>query len=384
MTRIAWKWTDEPGGAEIWRAVTGAGHHIYAVGGAVRDAVLLRPIGDIDLATDARPEAVTKAARAAGLRVVPTGVDHGTVTVVAERPYEITTFRKDIETDGRRARVVFTDRLEEDAARRDLTMNALYSDELGKVWDPVGGLNDLKSGRVRFIGDAGERIREDFLRSLRYFRFLAHYGKNRSLRDSEDIAAISANLDGLDTISAERIGAEFKKLFSAERPAFSVRLMEKAGVLDRLLPGATADAIDRLDSVEARENIPPWSLRRLAALRVAGLKQGLRLSNAEDREVNAISNALEADEELAVLAYRFGQDAARDAALIRAAESGKLLAADWKKEIKRGGQADFPIKASDLTPLSGVELGEKLRALESRWLASGMQASKEDLLKAAG
>ncbi|CAN0587043.1 unnamed protein product, partial [Ectocarpus sp. 12 AP-2014] len=190
-------------------------------------------------------------ARVAGLKPVPTGIDHGTVTVVADHdPFEITTFRRDVETDGRRAVVAFADTLDEDAKRRDFTMNALYARIDGTVIDPLGGLPDLRARRVRFIGDATDRIREDYLRSLRFFRFHAWYGNPDNGMDSDALAAIASHLDGLESLSRERVGAEMVKLLAARDPAPAVAAMRATGVLGRLLPGADDRALAPLIHLE--------------------------------------------------------------------------------------------------------------------------------------
>ena len=195
------------------------------VGGCVRNTLLGAPVADIDIATDALPERVMDLSAKAGLKAVPTGIDHGTVTVVSEGvPHEITTFRRDVETDGRRAVVVFSKDVAEDAARRDFTMNALYATPDGEIVDPLNGLPDLEARRVRFIGTASHRIQEDHLRSLRFFRFHAWYGDPAGGMDAEALAAIAENLEGLSVLSRERIGAEMLKLLSAQIPPHLLRV----------------------------------------------------------------------------------------------------------------------------------------------------------------
>ena len=175
--KITGDWLRHKGTVAVMAALEGAGHRALFVGGCIRNAILAEPVGDIDIATDAKPDAVTKAAERAGLRVVPTGLDHGTVTVIAGgRAHEVTTFRRDLATDGRHATIAFSTRLEDDAARRDFTMNAIYADRDGTIVDPLNALADLQSRQLRFVGDPASRIREDYLRILRFFRFYAWYG----------------------------------------------------------------------------------------------------------------------------------------------------------------------------------------------------------------
>jgi poly(A) polymerase len=235
--KITGDWLDHTGTQALCAALEAAGHRALLVGGCVRDALLGEPVGDVDLTTDATPDAVTRIAEAAGFRTVPTGIDHGTVTVIAEgRPHEVTTFRRDVETDGRRAVVAFSTEIAEDAARRDLTMNALYADRSGTVIDPLGGLADTLSRHVRFVGDPETRIREDYLRILRFFRFHAAYGDPGGGIDADGLAACAALAEGLDGISRERIHAELRKLLAARDPAPAVAAMAQSGVLARILP----------------------------------------------------------------------------------------------------------------------------------------------------
>lgn len=219
--------------------------------GCVRNALLGAEASDIDIATDAHPERVVELAAGAGLKAIPTGIEHGTVTVVSGGiPHEITTFRRDVETDGRRATVAFSDTVSEDAARRDFTMNALYARPDGTLLDPLGGLPDLNARHVRFIGQAKDRIREDYLRSLRYFRFHAWYGDAAAGFDPDALDAIASNLDGLERLSRERVGAEILKLLAAPDPAPAIAAMRGAGVLGAVLPGADDRSLAVLVSLE--------------------------------------------------------------------------------------------------------------------------------------
>ena len=242
MKQISAAWVSDPATQRVCAALTEGGAQALFVGGCVRNALLDTPVSDIDIATDALPNRVVELAQAADLKAIPTGIDHGTVTVVCDHiPHEITTFRRDVETDGRRAVVAFSDKVEEDAARRDFTMNAIYARPDGTVLDPLLGLPDLEARRVRFIGTAQNRIREDYLRSLRYFRFHAWYGDAQAGFDADALAAIAGNLDGLSTLSRERVGAELLKLLAAPDPAPSVAAMRSTGVLARL-PGARSSS----------------------------------------------------------------------------------------------------------------------------------------------
>ena len=373
--RIAWDWLDHPGTQALCAALEAAGFQALLVGGCVRNALLGRQVADLDLATDATPEMVTRIAEDAGFHVVPTGLAHGTVTVIARhRPHEVTTFRRDVETFGRHATVAYSTNVTEDAARRDFTMNALYADRRGAVIDPLGGLPDLMGGLVRFVGDADERIREDYLRILRFFRFYAHFGANGI--DAEGLAACAAHSAMLETISRERIGAEMKKLLSAPDPAPALAAMVQAGVLLQVLPGADAGAMAVL--VHLEQDVPPDPLRRLAALGGQDVAERLRLSRKEAATLDALRAALSSDETAAVLGWTLGAARARDAVLLRSALSGQPVP-QVQAEIDRGARAAFPVKPADLS-LEGPALGAALRDMQARWITSDLRLSRSALL----
>ena len=377
--RIEGDWLSAPALRAVFAMLEGAGHRAYVVGGAVRDAVMGRSVGDMDIATDAPPEAVTTLAEAAGLRAVPTGLDHGTVTVVSDGvPFEITTFRRDVETDGRRARVAFTDDLAEDARRRDFTMNALYLEGDGTVVDPVGGLADARARKVRFIEDAGQRIAEDTLRILRFFRFNAVFGADGLEADA--LAAVADHLDGLEGLAPERIGMEMRKLLAAPDPSTVLAAMAQIGVLMRVLPGAEAAMVPMLVAAEAEAGVAPDAMRRLAALGGEDSVAHLRLSRAEANRLEVLRGGMASAEGPGALGYRHGADAARDIMLLRIA-SGMPAPEGWAGLVDAGANAVFPVMAQDLMPeLSGKALGDRLKVLEAEWIASGFTKSREELL----
>ena len=378
--KIAGEWIEAAHVQQVLHMLTDAGHQAFLVGGCVRNALLGQPVADIDISTDAMPERVVALAGATGLKAVPTGIEHGTITVVAEGVgHEITTFRRDVETDGRRAVVAFSTRIEDDAARRDFTMNALYADATGAVVDPMGGLADLWARRVRFVGDADERIREDLLRILRLFRFHAWYGDPEEGLDAEGLAACAANSAGIETLSRERIGHEMRRLLAAPDPSQSVAAMQATGILARVLPGADARALAPLVHLEP-PYAPDW-IRRLCVLGGTGHADGLRLSRAEARRAETLAAALAAGESAAVTAYRHGAEIARDVVLVMAASAGTEPPAGWEDRVAQGTTAVFPVASGDLMPVfSGAALGARLRELEERWIASGFELSREQLL----
>lgn len=380
--RIDAPWLTSEPLAAIFAAFEAAGHRAYLVGGAVRNAVLSEPVGDLDLATDATPAEMKALASAAGIKAIPTGIDHGTMTLIAGGvPFEITTFRRDVETYGRHATVAFSTDMKEDARRRDFTMNALYAGLGGEVIDPLGGLGDTLARRVRFIEDANQRIQEDYLRILRFFRFHAQYGGDRGI-DAEGLAAVAANLDGLDSLARERIGAEMLKMLAAPNPAPAIAAMAQVGALARILPGADTRALAPLVHLEAIHATPPDAIRRLAALGGEDARSALRLSNAEDTHLGVLRDGVGSMSDAGTLGYLHGAKAARDILLLRAALLETSLSPESLDAAAQGASAVFPIAAKDLMPaLQGPALGARLKALEKHWIDSGFALTRDDLLK---
>lgn len=380
--RITEPWLTGAAPQAVCAMLAEGGHQAWFVGGCVRNALIGAPSSDIDITTDATPERVTELARATGFHPVPTGFDHGTVTVVVEgAPFEVTTFRRDVETDGRRAVVAYAGSIEEDAHRRDFTMNALYADAAGAIADPLGGLPDLEARRVRFIDDAHDRIREDYLRILRFFRFHAWYGDPEQGLDPEALAAIAELSDGIETLSRERVGAETKKLLAAPDPGPSVAAMVTTGVFSRVLPEADARALPVLVHHEQALGVSPDPMRRLACLGGNDHMDRLRLSKAEARHLGRLRDHIGNPEGPAALAYRLGAEEGRDVVLLNAALLETPVPADLHEALQAGAAASFPVTPRDLMPTyQGPALGEKLAALESRWIGSGFTLSRDDLL----
>lgn len=378
--RVDGDWRRRAATQAVCAALADGGHRALFVGGAVRNAILGLPVVDVDIATDAPPGAVIALVTAAGLRAVPTGLAHGTVTVVAEGlPHEVTTFRRDVRTDGRHAVVAFTDDLAADAARRDFTMNALYATPGGEVIDPLGALPDLTARRVRFVGDPAARIAEDHLRILRFFRFHARYGDPGAGMDAGALAACAAGAAGIDTLSRERVGSEMRKLLSAPDPAPALVAMAEGGILARVLPGADPRALAPLIGIE--DGCAPDWLRRLAALGGDSPEPRLRLSRAEARDLAALCEAIGRADSPAVLGWRLGGARGADAVMVRAAVAGRPPPPDWRQEVARGAAATFPVSAADLMPgLEGAALGARLQAIEARWLASDLRLTGPALL----
>ncbi|MEO1107316.1 MAG: CCA tRNA nucleotidyltransferase [Pseudomonadota bacterium] len=382
MKQISAPWVSDPATQTVCAALTQGGAQALFVGGCVRNALLGVPVSDIDIATDAHPERVIELAQKAGLKAIPMGLEHGTITIVCDHvPHEVTTFRRDVETDGRRAVVAFSDKVEEDAARRDFTMNAIYAQPDGTVLDPLSGLPDLQARRVRFIGTAENRIREDYLRSLRYFRFHAWYGDADAGFDADALAAIAANLDGLSSLSRERVGAELIKLLGAPDPAPSVAAMRSAGVLTHLLPEADDRALAPLIAIEQAAGAAPDPVRRLAAIATPEDVATLRLSRAQLQRMTRMREEAQATTSVAELGYRYGDDGGLHETLLRCAFFEHPWSENLRQALHHGAAARFPISAADLIPdFTGPALGKKLAELEARWIASDFTLTRAELL----
>ncbi|MCG8442215.1 MAG: CCA tRNA nucleotidyltransferase [Caulobacterales bacterium] len=376
------------------------------VGGCVRDAVMGRPVSDIDIATPLGPQAVIAALEAAGLKAVATGLAHGTVTAVADgRPFEITTLRRDVSTDGRRATVAFTEDWEADSRRRDFRLNAIYADPEGALFDPQGGVADARAGRVVFIGAPGERIAEDYLRILRFFRFTAWFVDGAP--DADGLAACAAHRDGLGRLSAERVWRELAKLLGAPDPRAALSAMADSGVAAEILPEAFA--LDLIDALVACERLEAWAadpLLRLEALipRLADLAARvgarLKLSNAEQGRLEGWARtvldprALLGADEGAMARALYPCD--RQGALDRARLAFALDRAGDREADAQGyrrligfiegwERPSFPVTGGDVLATGvaeGPQVGATLAALEALWVRGGFRAGRTQLLAA--
>lgn len=374
------------------------GEETRVVGGAVRNALLQAPVGEIDLATTAVPDEVVRRATQAGFHSVPTGIEHGTVTVVIDgKPFEVTTLREDVETDGRHARVKFGRDWKRDAERRDFTMNALSLKRDGTVVDLVGGLPDLHARKVRFIGDAETRIREDYLRILRFFRFHAAYGEGPM--DRKGFAACIRARGGLETLSRERVRAELFKLLVAKHAVPALAVMSETGLLGAILGGVPLLAsYSNLMKVEAAAKLPKDAVRHLAALGVCivedadRLRERLRLANAEHERLRSVGDrwwqiSPQAGEAAAkALLYRIGAENFRDRAAIALARSqAKDDDKAWLDLIAlpdRWAAPEFPLKARDFIErgvAKGPALGAALARAEAAWIAAGFPQDNVNL-----
>ncbi len=371
------------------------------VGGCVRNALMGKPVADIDIATRLDPDAVIAAARAAGLKPVPTGKAHGTITVIADGDvFEVTSLRRDVATDGRRAVVAFTQDWAEDAQRRDFRLNALYADADGVIYDPTGGLDDLAERRFVFVGDAETRIREDYLRILRLFRFEAWYGRGRI--DPAALAAVEKLRGGLHKLSAERVWAELKKLLSAPDPRAVIEVMRDFGLLDLMLGvNGSLRVLSGIIAQDVEYGLAPDSLLRFVALadggpeRIRTMAAKLKMSNAEARRLEgavnpaarddvrkAWSDSAAAERAIMTLGARAFEDQVRLEAAGEVAPPPRdwTLLAQFAREWK---EPEFPVKGGDLILLGyepGPMLGDALDELKALWIADRFEPTRDELI----
>ncbi|MFI4965789.1 MAG: CCA tRNA nucleotidyltransferase [Caulobacterales bacterium] len=358
------------------------------VGGCVRNTLIGQPVSDIDIATVLTPDRVTQALRAAGLKAVPTGVEHGTVTAVAGgKPFEVTTLRRDVATDGRRAVVAFTDDWGEDAQRRDFTLNSLYARRDGTIFDPTGhGVADARAGRIVFVGEAEQRVREDYLRILRFFRFLAWYGSGPA--DAAALAACEALRDELKTLSAERVSKELLKLLAAPDPREAVALMGRTGVLGEVLPAPIdLDRFNGMVAIEEDQLFENDPVLRLAALLpddqigATQFAERLRLANAQRDRIAAALGPTPAfkswmsPREIRRSLYRLGAQAFRDRAKLAWARAERTATTpQWRGMIALGEgwtPPTFPLTGQDVIAAGAPEgpmVGRVLREIEDWWI----------------
>jgi poly(A) polymerase len=369
------KWRSRRGMERLLAALGGDEGLTRYVGGAVRDDLLDLPVSDVDLATRIEPDEVMKRLEKARIKAVPTGIDHGTITAVSDgHPYEITTLRRDVTTDGRRATVAFTSDWEEDAARRDFTINALFADvRTGEIFDYFGGLDDLQARRVRFIGDPLKRIAEDHLRILRYFRFHARFGAGAP--DPAALDACTARANDLMALSRERIADELLKLLGLPDPAPTVGIMLERGILKPVIPEITAERLDDLHALIATEDsagLPADGLRRLAALLppeavvADSVAVRLRLSNKARKRLACVA-VRDVGDVAEALAYRVGTDCAVDRLLLAGEPQAAAKIASWRPpRLPIGGGA---LIARGLP--EGPIVARTLRKIEQRWVDAG-------------
>lgn len=392
-------WLRKPETQAVLAALQANGQQARIVGGAVRNALLGAPVRDIDIATTAKPSETQRLASKAGLKAIATGVEHGTVTVIAEHtPFEVTTLRRDVETDGRRARVAFTDDWTADARRRDFTMNALYVDADGTLFDPLGGYADLTAQRVRFIGDAGERLREDYLRILRFLRFSAEYGQGAL--DPTGLAACLAAKGNLARLSRERVRAELLRLLVAPHAVAVVGVVADDFVAPVLPTAPDVHLFGRVAEIEAANAREPDGVRRLGALAGARLgmaerlKDALRLSAKEYERLARLSlpdaafDAIVPEADGKAFIYRLGRTAFCDGLIVAWARgTAPVDDAQWRERldlVERWQAPQLPVRGADVTELGvppGPQVGRVLAAFEDWWISADFPTDTELLAK---
>jgi poly(A) polymerase len=398
LPRLDAGWLREGALARLLALLDRDGEEARVVGGAVRNTLLAEPVGDVDIATTATPEQVIARVEAAGFKAVPTGIEHGTVTVVAEgRPCEVTTLREDVETDGRRAKVAFGRDWQRDAERRDFTMNALSVTRDGTIYDYVGGWVDLQLRRVRFIGEPATRIAEDYLRILRFFRFHAAYG--RGAPDAAGLAACMAARQHLDRLSRERVHMEMFKLMVAPHAVPVLAVMSEAGLLLPVLAGVPLLAsFANMSKIEAALELAADPVRRLGALALFivedadRLRERLRLANAEHERLHAMADGwwrisvANAEQDGRAALYRLGREHFTDRVLLAWTRSPAGVADTTWHELarlpERWAAPDFPLKAADFVKrgvAKGPALGAALRAAEEVWIAADFPTDDADI-----
>jgi poly(A) polymerase len=396
MQRLESTWLTLPALTHLFSLFEAAGATLRLVGGSVRDGLLNLPVSDIDFAVDRDPHWVMDLLKQNHIKVVPTGIDHGTVTAVIEkRPYQITTLRRDIETFGRKANVAFTDDWVEDAQRRDFTMNAIYADKNGNLFDPVGGLQDLLHHRVRFIGDASLRIKEDYLRILRFFRFSARFGHEPY--DAEGLKAAKTYASHLPHLARERVTEEFLKLMELPSPLYTLEAMHETGVLSYILHPGTWEDLKSLVILENETKVNPSAMLRLAAFHplVDEVKKHLRLSNKQESALNFYikDHPLIEQDSFKQQAYRWSKDGVFKLALLQTArrltasevspEEGVTFLNDLHQQYDDWGVPAFPISGTDLLDRGvkeGHDVGRLLKALEKWWLSQDLEPDREACL----
>ena len=394
-------WLNWPETRTVFEVISTAGFVVRAVGGAVRNTLLDEPVTEVDLATDAPPQAVLDAAARADLSAIPTGIEHGTVTLVATgRSFEVTTLRCDVETHGRHATVAFTSDWQADAERRDFTMNALYADADGTVFDPLGGYADLKARKVQFIGDPAQRIAEDYLRILRFFRINAQFGRPPYCQSG--LNACVAARGGLASLSSERVHSEIMRLLAARDAATALEAMYVYGLLPLLLGGVVLPGrFARLCELERALGLAADAVRRLFALSICvdedveRLTCKLRLPNADAMRLRAMLLSREFANRFdkanaKLLLYRLGADAYGDVALLAGAQADHQTMTDaWAKATdlpSRWQPPDFPLNGADLIELGvdeGPRLGKLMAALQQEWVSQDFAADRDALLERA-
>ena len=367
---------------ELMHLLSSSGKECYIVGGAVRDLLLgHRKFKDIDLTTSLSVEQLKQIFDQNQIRFDDRALKYGCLTVRnKKRNFQITSFRKDIRTFGRAADIEFVENIEEDAKRRDFTINAIYCSYSGQIIDPLGNLEDLNKIKLDFIGDPEFRIKEDYLRILRFFRFVAVLDLKVENVASNNLPIIKKHINGISDLSYERVASEIRKILLARSPSFSLKLMNKVDLYKKLFGNYSQSALLKLEKLEKRFNLTPSLVRRLLALE---MKTSIPIMiKKEKKYFNQLNNLLGLDHNLDYLGYKLGEKASIDFLIIKEVKEGFIITTKDIEKIKKASRKIFPIKFSDVHPLTKNlnTTKEKINLMETFWISSGFKASKEKLL----
>ncbi len=370
----------------IWKILSSNGNKVYFVGGCVRDSIQGREIKDVDISTDALPSRVIEMVEAAGLKVIKTGFEHGSVKVLIEQDsFEVTTFRSDLVTDGRHSKVSFSRNILDDASRRDFTMNAIYMTIDGDILDPLYGWEDLVNGYVRFIGKPEKRIKEDYLRILRYFRFISTYGEHINYKDDIAVQACSEAIEGLKTLSQSRIWEELQKILLAADPYPVLKLMKVSKILDEILPSANIECLANFLKIERKVKLEAIVMNRLLALNVNSVRfwvEKFPLTKEQCAWVSKVLISISDNSSPKVKGYKYGMNLALVSLALVNANSFEKFDQNDLADIKLGCSKKFPLSSSDLLEFfsPSKELGDELKRLKVLWFDSDLELDRNDLL----
>jgi len=375
-------WLNHPSIQYLSKIFEDSGYDILFVGGCVRNSILKEPVSDFDIATAAHPEEIIKICKKNNVKFIPTGIKHGTLTIILdEKTYQITTFRTDEKSFGRHAKVKFVDSLALDASRRDLTINALYCTVHGEIIDPLNAFGDLKDGIIKFIGDPNKRILEDHLRILRFFRFYALYGDKNKYMDSNALKACKTHHEQINTLSKERITAEVKKLLSAPNPISAIGNMAKINVLNQILESYSIEPFSNYIKLEKKFKVKVNWIGRLLSLQQNNQNNKLLLTKKERQLIKKLNIAIYCNTPIHEFSYYNGSEVGLIYYLLQHCFGILNIEKSHIDDILSINEHLFPITASDLNPkYQGKEIGEKLGQLEQKWIKSKFTLSKHEML----
>lgn len=382
INKLENNWLNQPSAQCLSKAFKNYGHQALFVGGCVRNSILKVPVTDIDMATDALPETIIRISKENNFKFIPTGLTHGTITIIIDKiAYQITTFRSDIANDGRHAKVEFTTSLLLDASRRDLTINALYCDSNGKIIDPLNVLKDLNNRIIKFIGDPNKRIAEDYLRILRFFRFQAIYGNELLEINLPALNACREHKSQLATLSKERTTSELRKLFSSNNPTRTIIKMIDTGILNQLFESCSVNSFVSYIKAEKKYKIKINWIGRLLSLQGSNIEEVLTLTRRELKMIKYTKKAIKQNMPIFEFSYYNGMEYGIMYLLLQHGMKKTILNKISINKVSSIVTRKFPVTAKDLMPkLKGKKLGDELKKLESQWIKSDFTLNKNQLL----